>query len=333
MEDEHVDFDSLIGAWRAAFESAQGALAAAGRNHDLAGGELQQRSRRLSDERTTTVRTLGGLAHEFQTRRPGLVRLLASPREAKQLLSLPADVRGCVFNVDGVLVASAAIHAEAWKRTFDDFLYRWMDRTGSTVATFSRRIDYPRLIHGRSRVAAVREFLASRGISLPEGAPGDPPGSDTVHGLANAKNRALHARIEHEGVSAFDGARLYLALAHDARLPCAVVSGSTNTWNLLERAHLTTLIDECVDGNAVISDSLRRKPSPDMLLAACRSLGVEPAHTAVFETAEDGVVAGRSGGFELVVAVEQDGNGQALRAHGADLVVSDLGQLLERALS
>ena len=332
MEGSHVDLDLLIGAWRGAFESAQAALAAASRDNDLPGSELQQRSRRLADERTATMEVLGGLAREFHTRRPGLVRLLASPREAKQLLGLPADVTGCVFNVDGVLVASASIHAEAWKRVFDDFIFHWIDRTGATFATFSRRIDYPKLIHGRSRVGAVREFLASRGISLPEGATGDPPDAETVYGLANAKNRALHARIEQEGVSAFDGARLYLALAHDARLPCAVVSGSTNTWSLLEGAGLTGLITQCVDGKAVISDGLRRKPAPDMLLAACSALGIEPAHAAVFETAEDGVVAGRAGGFELVVAVEQDGNRKALEARGADLVIGDLGQMLERSL-
>jgi beta-phosphoglucomutase-like phosphatase (HAD superfamily) len=332
VDPPRVDLDLLINGWRGAFESAQAALGAASRNHDLPGAELQQRSRRLTDERTATVELLGGLAREFHTQRPGLVRLLASPREAKQLLGLPADVTGCVFNVDGVLVASAAIHAEAWKRVFDDFVFHWIDRTGATFATFSRRVDYPRLIHGRSRVGAVREFLASRGISLPEGATGDPPDAETVYGLANAKNRALRARIEQEGVSAFDGARLYLALAHDARLPCAVVSGSTNTRHLLEGAGLTTLIEECVDGNDVLSDGLRRKPAPDMLLAACSALGIEPAQTAVFETAEDGVVAGKSGGFELVVAVEQDGNRKALETCGADLVISDLGEMLERSL-
>ena len=332
MEGSHVDLDLLISAWRGAFESAQAALTAASRDHDLPGTELQQRSRRLADERTATVAVLGGLAREFHTRRPGLVRLVASPREAKQLLGLPADVAGCVFNVDGVLVASAEIHAEAWKRVFDDFIFHWIDRTGVTFASFSRRIDYPRLIHGRSRVGAVREFLASRGISLPEGATGDPPDAETVYGLANAKSGALLARIEHEGVSAFDGARLYLALAHDAHLPCAVVSGSTSARPLLEGAGLAGLIDEYVDGNAVITDGLRRKPSPDMLLAASAALGIDPRRTAVFETAEDGVVAGKAGGFELVVAVEQEGDAKALRAHGADLVISDLGQMLERSL-
>ena len=153
-----------------------------------------------------------------------------------------------------------------------------------------------------------------------------------MQGLANAKSHALVERLRQEGVDAFDGARLFLALAHDAGLPCAVVSGSTTTSMLLEGARLTPLIDCCVDGTDAEEQGLRRKPAPDMLLAATRALGVDPARTAVFETNEDGVIAGRSGGFEFVVAVDQEGHGKALRACGADLVVSDLGEILERAL-
>ena len=332
MGDSTIDFESLIGGWRGAFESAQRAISAAARDDDLEAGEVQSWSRRLSDERTAAVQSLGGLARELHAGRPGLVRLLASPREVKQLLALPADVGACVFNVDGVLVPSAAIHAEVWKRTFDRFLSRRMDRTGATIATFSRRVDYPMLVHGRSRLEAVRGFLASRGISLPEGGPSDPPEAQTVHGLANAKSDALVERLRHEGVSAFDGARLFLALAHDARLPCAVVSGSTTTSMLLEGAGLAPLIDCCVDGTAAEEQGLRRKPAPDMLLAATRALGVDPERTAVFETNEEGVIAGRSGGFEFVVAVDQEGHEKTLRACGADLVVSDLGEILERAL-
>jgi HAD superfamily hydrolase (TIGR01509 family) len=261
------------------------------------------------------------------------VRLVASPLEAKRLLGLPGDIEACIFNVDGVLVASAAIHADAWKEAFDEFISRRIDETGGTFASFSRRVDYRALIHGRSRIGAVREFLASRGISLPEGTPADEPGTETVHGLANRKNQSLLRRLELHGVSAYDGSRLYLALAHDARLRCGVVTGSTNAATLLERAGLAGLIDDCVDGNAAAAERLLRKPSPDMLLAACRHLGVAPERTAVFETTPDGVVAGRSGGFELVVAVDQEGNAKALRERGADLVVADLGEILEHALA
>lgn len=330
MPDDRVDLESLIGAWRAAFEAASGALQAA--RHDLPGRELSERLQCLSDERSATVRVLSGFARDRHAR-SSLVRLVASPREAKRLLGLPADVAACVFNVDGVLVASAAIHADAWKETFDEFISGRSDRTGGSWAFFSRRADYPTLIHGRSRVDAVRGFLASRGISLPEGRPDDPPGSETVLGLANRKNLALLRLLRRQGVGMYAGARLYLQLAQDAGVRCAVVSGSTHTEALLARVRLATLIEDCVDGRTMVAEGLHRKPAPDMLLAACRHLNVAPDHTAVFETTPDGVTAGRVGGFGLVVAVEQDGNAAALRARGADLVVADLGEILEAGLT
>jgi beta-phosphoglucomutase-like phosphatase (HAD superfamily) len=328
--DEPLDLDSLIGAWRAAFEAASAALRAA--RHDLPAHELGVRLQHLHDERAATARVLSGFARDRHAR-SFLVRLVASPREARRLLGLPVDVAACVFNVDGVLVASAAIHAEAWKEAFDEFVSARSERTGGEFAYFSRRTDYPTLIHGKSRVDAVREFLASRGISLPEGRPDDPPGEDTVLGLANRKNRALLRLLARHDVSTYAGARLYLRLAQDAGLHCAVVSGSTNTETLLESARLTELIEDCVDGRTMLAEGLHRKPAPDMLLAACRHLGVEPGHTAVFETTRDGVTAGRAGGFGLVVAVDQYGTAQALRSRGADLVVADLGEILERELA
>lgn len=331
MEEGRVDLDSLIGGWRAALEAEQAALRAGTADHDISGGDLRRWSSRLGAERSTIAGVLGELARD-RYRRPRLARLLATSLEVKKLLGLPSAVEACVFNVDGVLVPSASFHAEAWKETFNELIDRWGDRNGVPIAGFSRRVDYPALVHGKSRTGAVRDFLASRGISLPEGRPDDPPGDETVHGLANRKNEALHRHLVREGVAAFDGARLYLQLARDARLPCAVVSGSTNTQALLERAGLTPLIDGCVDGNAARAEGLRRKPAPDMLHAACRSVGARPERTAVFETTRAGVAAGRTGGFELVVAVEGEGDAAALRAEGADRVVTDLGEILESAL-
>ena len=327
-----VDLDALIGAWRGAFTSAQSALNAASSDHDLGGAELKRYTRRLTDERTSTAALLSLLAHDLHSQRPGLVRVLSSPRETRHLLGLPSGIDGCVFNVDGVLIASVAIHVAAWKRVFDTFLRHWIDRGGATIPAFSRRFDYPKLIHGKSRLDATRDFLASRGISLPEGSPRDAPGADTVHGLANAKREALERIVDETGVSAYAGARLYLELARDAHIPCAVVSGSTTTMQLLEHAGLSDLIAYCVDGTIAREQRLARKPAPDMLVAACRRLGVEPSRAAAFETTEDGVHAGRRAEFAVVVAVEQEGNGRALRASGADLVVTDLGQILEREL-
>ena len=265
--------------------------------------------------------------------KPSLVRLVASPWEVRRLLALPSDVAACVFNVDGVLVGSAAIHAEAWRQTFDEFEYRWIERTGGAFAPFTVTVDYPRFIHGKPRADGIRDFLFSRRIELPEGARDDAPGAETIYGLANRKQEVLLRHLREGDVRAYEGARLYLELARDAGIRCAVVSGSTNTRILLDRAHLASLIDDCVDGNTMLAEGLHRKPSPEMLLAACGHLGVEPEHAAVFETTRDGVIAGRAGGFELVVAVEQEGDGRALLAEGADLVVADLGDILEQVLT
>ena len=152
-----------------------------------------------------------------------------------------------------------------------------------------------------------------------------------MNGLANRKQQALRERLARHHVDAYEGARLYLELAHDANMRCAVVSGSTNTRTLLENARLMTLVDACVDGNTARAEGLRRKPAPDMLLRACRELGVAPERSVVFETTPAGVDAGRSAGFELVVAVGPEGAGPALHAHGADIVVRDLGELVERS--
>ena len=326
-----VDLAELIGDWRLAFLAAERALRAAGRDGDFAAGELGMRSRGLADERTATVSALGSLAREWRAR-PLLVRLVTSPWESLRLLGLPSGITGCVFNVDGVLVASAEFHGEAWKETFDEFLSTWSERPAEPVPRFSMQADYQQLIHGKSRDAAVREFLASRGISLPAGSPDDPPGTHSVWGLANRKVRALRRRLDEEPVRAYFGARLYLELAHDAGLRCAVVSQSTHAAMLLDRARLAPLAETCVDGRVAAEEGLERKPAPDMLLAACRRIDVEPVHAAAFETKRDGVQAARNGGFGFVVALAEDEDERALRDQGADVVVSDLGELVEHEL-
>jgi beta-phosphoglucomutase-like phosphatase (HAD superfamily) len=327
-----ADLATLVGSWRSAFLAAEKALRAARQDGDLGATELGTRSRRLADERVETMSALGSLATEWHSR-PVLVRLVASSWESMRLLGLPPGIAGCVFNLDGVLVASAELHGEAWKETFDEFLAVWSERTDEPPPQFSVQADYRTLIHGRSREDAVREFLASRGISLPEGRPDDQPGAPTVWGLANRKVEALRRRLDEEPVRAYFGASLYLELAHDAGLRCAVVSQSTHATMLIERARLAQLVDGCVDGAVAADEGLQRKPAPDMLLAACRMLGVEPGRAAAFETTRDGIRAARAGGFGFVVALAEDQDARVLRDEGAHVVVSDLSQLVEHELA
>jgi beta-phosphoglucomutase-like phosphatase (HAD superfamily) len=243
---------------------------------------------------------------------------------------LRPDVLACVFNLDGVLISSAALHAAAWTETFDEFISRRIDRTGGRFAPFNARIDYYKHMHGRPRLEGVRAFLASRGIRLPEGDPGDQPGTESAHGLANRKRQALLRRLDQAGPMAFAGSQEYLELARDAGLRRAIVSASANARASLDRSGLAGLIEECVDGNTMAAEDLRAKPAPDTLLAACRQLGVEPQHSAVFETTVAGVAAAKSAGFELIIGVNTDGQAKALREEGADLVIGGLAEFLDR---
>jgi HAD superfamily hydrolase (TIGR01509 family) len=194
-------------------------------------------------------------------------------------------------------------------------------------------VDYARHIHGKPRLEGVRAFLASRGISLPEGQPGDPAGLETVHGIANRKNQAHLQRLDDHGVTAFEGSRRYLQIARDAGIECAVVSASANTQTILERCGLAGLIDQRVDGNTIVAENLRAKPAPDTLLAACRRLRVDPQHAAAFETTPAGIAAARAAGFRLVIGVGSAGESDALRTEAPDFIVSGPAELLAQKLA
>jgi HAD superfamily hydrolase (TIGR01509 family) len=169
---------------------------------------------------------------------------------------------------------------------------------------------------------------ASRGIELPEGTPDDPPEADTVGGLGNRKNALVVATIERDGVQPFAGSVAFVQAARDAGLRRAVVSASANCRAVLEAAGIADLFEERVDGVVAEEEHLRGKPAPDMFLAAADRLGVPASEGAVFEDALAGVAAGRAGAFALVVGVDRDDQPDALRAHGADVVVTDLADLL-----
>jgi len=239
------------------------------------------------------------------------------------MLGLPDGVRACLFDLDGVLTRTATVHAKAWKRMFDEFL---AGREGQRP--FDEREDYARYVDGKPRLDGVRSFLRARGISLPEGSPDDPPGAATVHGLGRRKNDLVAEVLEHDGVEAYEGSVRYVRAARDAGLGRAVVSSSANCRAVLRAAGIEELFEARVDGIVAEREGLRGKPAPDTFLAGARALGVRPAEAAVFEDALAGVEAGRAGGFGCVVGVDRGGAADALREHGADIVVRDLSELL-----
>jgi beta-phosphoglucomutase family hydrolase len=243
---------------------------------------------------------------------------------ARTSLGLPAAIRVCLFDLDGVLTRTATVHFAAWKRTFDEFLHRF--EPGQPE--FSQ-LDYNRFVDGKHRADGVRGFLQSRGITLPEGTPGDPVEAATVQAIATRKNDMVLAELEEHGVEIYPGSVDYLRAAKAAGLATAVVTASANGEKVIEAGGFAGLIDVRVDGLVAARDGLRGKPEPDTFLAGARLLGVEPAAAVVYEDAISGVEAGRAGNFGYVVGVDRVGQAEALRAAGADVVVQDLAELLE----
>ena len=244
------------------------------------------------------------------------------------MLGLPDGVTACLFDLDGVLTDTAAVHNSAWTQTFDEYLRRRAEATGEPFVAFDPGADYNDHVDGKKREDGVRAFLASRGIVLAEGTPDDAPAAETVWGIGNRKNELLLATLERDGVEVYEGSRRYLEAARDAGLRRAVVSSSANTAQVLEVTGLGELVELRVDGLTARERSLPGKPAPDTFLAAAADLGVTPAQAVVFEDALAGVRAGRAGDFGYVVGVDRVGQADALRAQGADVVVQDLAELL-----
>jgi beta-phosphoglucomutase family hydrolase len=241
------------------------------------------------------------------------------------MIRLPDRVRACLFDMDGVLTDTASVHAEAWKRMFDEFL---RERQGSDAPPFDLQRDYGEYVDGKPREDGVRDFLASRGIELPEGGPEDPPDAETVFGVGKRKNQLVQKLIDERGVDVYEGSVTFVEAAREAGLKTAVVSSSANTVRILEAAGIGDLFDARVDGVTLAEEHIDGKPAPDSFLRGAELVGVGPDAAAVFEDALAGVAAGRAGGFAVTVGVDRHGDPDALREHGADIVVSDLSELL-----
>jgi beta-phosphoglucomutase family hydrolase len=245
------------------------------------------------------------------------------------VLGLPDGVTACLFDLDGVLTQTAKIHAAAWKEMFDEYLRARASARGEQLVPFDLHVDYDEYVDGKPRYDGVRSFLASRGIDLPQGTPEDPPSAETVDGLGNRKNEIVLRLIREQGVEPYDGSVRYVKAARDAGLRRVVVSSSTNCRDVLTHAGIIDLFEEIIDGVVADREHLKGKPAPDTFLAGAKAAGVTAAQAAVYEDALAGVQAGRAGNFGHVIGVDRVGQAEALKAHGADVVVRDLAELLD----
>jgi beta-phosphoglucomutase-like phosphatase (HAD superfamily) len=320
------ELETVASCWQHALDADDRALSAAA--HVLTGSELAHRRRELVAERNGVAHDLAQLA-KFMYVRPA--PWLAPMPVTVQMLGLPATVKACIFDLEGVLTNSGALHAWAWTAAFDDFLQRVSERNGWHFIPFDRTADYLAYIDGRPRLQGVHAFLESRGIRIPEGRPDDPAEAETAYGLARRKSDALARSLHEHGIATVSGARRYLAATGHANLKRAVVSASARTVPMLELAGLAMLVDGIVDADVIRAERLRPRPAPDLLLAACRRIGVAATDAVTFTPSPAGVVAGLAAGL-AVIGVGDAVRGELLRDAGAECVVPSLNTLLDRSL-
>lgn len=244
-------------------------------------------------------------------------------------IRLPEEITTLLFDLDGVLTNTAKVHSEAWKEMFDAYLRERAEREGEEFRPFDIATDYVQHVDGKLRQDGVRSFLQSRGVELPEGKPDDPADAETIFGLGTRKNERVQKLIRTEGVEVFEGSVRFVEAAREAGYRTAVVSASKNTPEVLKVTGLEGLFELRVDGTVAAERNLDGKPAPDTFLEAAREMGEKPERCAVFEDATSGVQAGKAGGFGWVIGVDRVGRAEALREHGADVVVGDLSELLE----
>jgi len=241
----------------------------------------------------------------------------------------PARFDAVLFDLDGVLTSTAEIHAAAWKRMFDDYLRKRGGMGGESFRPFDIATDYKLYVDGRPRYEGVQTFLESRNIRLPRGTSDSPPGEETVCGLGNAKDHMVQAAIDAGKVQSFPASIEFARRVRARGIKTAVVTSSRNCDAVLQAAGIDDLFEVRVDGRAIEDEGLRGKPAPDSFLRAAERLAVSPSRAVVVEDALSGVEAGRAGRFGLVIGIDRHGDGDALRRHGADVVVNDLGDLID----
>lgn len=232
------------------------------------------------------------------------------------------DFDAALFDLDGVITPTADVHQRAWSSMFNAFL----DARG-LAADYSLE-DYHRYVDGKPRYEGVRSFLESRDIDVPQGDPSDDPSAETICGLGNRKNDEFERILDDEGVEPYPGSVALVEALLERGTKLAIVSSSRNAPKVLEAAGMIQHFPVIVDGAVASARHLAGKPAPDTFLDAAVQLDVPKERAVVLEDALSGVQAGRSGRFGLVVGVDRGAGADALKKHGADVVVADLQELL-----
>lgn len=236
--------------------------------------------------------------------------------------------KAVLFDLDGVLTSTEKIHSACWKKMFDEFLQEKSTETGEDFVPFDLERDYLKYIDGKPRYQGVRDFLTARSINLPEGTLKSPPSEKSIMGLGNKKNKLFNEIVERDGVEVYKSSLELVKYLNNKGIKMAVVSSSRNCRQILSASKMDSFFKVVVDGIKSAELGLEGKPEPDTFLQASRQLGVNPQHAVVIEDAISGVIAGKNGEFGLVVGIARKGNFNELRENGADIIVSDLAEIV-----
>jgi beta-phosphoglucomutase-like phosphatase (HAD superfamily) len=322
-----VDLEALASRWQIALDAAHSAVTAA--SATLPAAELERRRDALWRERQQTAQALDRASRVSGSQ---AAPWLSPVPLTRAMLGLPATVEACLFDLDGVLTDSDALHVRAWGVVFDDFLLRLSEKTGWQFIPFDRDADYRAYVDGRSRLEAVDAFLGSRGIRVPAGGAGDPASADTATGLAGRKGETVARALRERRVNALPGARRYLEACGRVGVSRGVISASASTLRMLEHARLAPVLDDRIDADVIRLEGLRSLPAPDVPRAACRRLGVQPGQAVAFTHSALGAASAHAAGL-LVVGVADGAQRDSLLASGAARVVPTLSALLDPRLA
>jgi len=237
-------------------------------------------------------------------------------------------IKAAILDLDGVITQTASIHANAWKKLFDQYNQQRKEAGKSSYPEFSIDNDYKKYLDGKPRYEGVRSFLESQAIKIPYGKKDDDPQQETICGLGNRKNKFFQEALEEEGVSPFPDTVEKIKEWKAKGLKVAVISSSKNCKPVLKQAGIIDLFDAIVDGIESERRNIEGKPAPDIFLEAARELQVDSQQAFIVEDAIAGVKAGEKGDFALVVGMEKDeSQHDKLKQNGADKVVASLKEL------
>lgn len=320
------ELDTIAMRWQGALDAGARALDANAKT--LSHAEMIERRHALEAERREIPAALSSLAAALGVYpKPWLPAQPVTP----SMLGLESRARACIFDLDGVLTDSGALHAAAWAGTLDPLLQSLAHTTPYALAPFDSATEYSLYFDGRTRLDGIRLFLESRGLHLPEGTRTDPPSAATVRGIARRKGELLEGRLAHRGLAALADARRFLLAAGYAHLGRAVVSASTTALPMLEVAQLVQLVDVRVDAETIRAEHLHPRPAPDLLLFACAELGVAPEEAVSLTHSGAGVIACQAAGMPAI-GIASGHEADRLRDYGAEHVVGSLSGLLAREL-